>query len=346
MMIKKVNKEEFKELFDELKTRYNIVAPVLKDKNKKSLIEYHYINDFTRIVRDKQPDSSPKNIIFPQNTPVGNYNKNTQYYDKDKETLILGVRSCDIEAIKTLDQVFIEDEMYIDTTYKNRREKITLVGLSCPDRNESCFCDTLGLDPVESDYAPLYMFKEENEFWIKVKDEEFESIFANLPDGDQKKLSELIEKRTNTFKESSFELDIPIPLPEKEMFEADIWEEMSEKCLGCGICTYYCPTCYCFNFIWEGEDGEFTKYKNWDSCMFAAYSAHASGHNPRDSKDKRYRNRIMHKFSYHPLNYEGLGCVGCGRCIDRCPVNLDIRKALKLTETYLLDKGGAKNGKN
>jgi ferredoxin len=49
----------------------------------------------------------------------------------------------------------------------------------------------------------------------------------------------------------------------------------------------------------------------------------------------------MHKFSYHPLNYEGLGCVGCGRCIDRCPVNLDIREALKLTEQFLDEKGGA-----
>jgi len=346
MMIKKIDKNQFKELFDKLKENYNIAAPVLIDKNKKTLVEYHYIDDFDKIDWDEQADSSPKNIIFPQNAPVGNDYKEKQYYDTEQDTLILGVRSCDIEAIKTLDQVFIEDEMYIDKNYKARRDKITLVGLSCPQRNKSCFCDTLGFNPVESNYAPLYIFKDGNEFWIKVKDKKFESVFENLPDGNQDKLEELIEKRINTFKESSFELDIPIPLPEKEMFEADIWEEMSEKCLGCGICTYYCPTCYCFNFIWEGKDGESTKYKNWDSCMFSTYSAHASGHNPRDSKEKRYRNRIMHKFSYHPLNYEGLGCVGCGRCIDRCPVNLDIREALKLTEKYLEEKGGAKSGKD
>jgi ferredoxin len=346
MMIKKVNKEGFKEHFDKLKKEYNIAAPVLMEKGKKELIEYGYVDDFSDIIWDQQPDSSPKNIIFPQNNLLGNDFEGHPAYDKQQSTLVLGVRSCDLEAVKVLDQVFIEDEMYVDESYKKRRDKTIMVGISCPERQGSCFCDTLGLDPVESDYAPIYMYKEGDEFWIKVKDSDYEEIFSELPEGEPAKLEELIEKRRDKFAKSSFDLDIPIPLPEKEMFEADIWEEMAEKCLGCGVCTYYCPTCYCFNFFWEGEDGESTKYKNWDSCMFASYSVHASGHNPRDGKDKRYRNRIMHKFSYHPLNYEGLGCVGCGRCIDRCPVNLDIREALKLTEQYLLEKGGAESEKD
>ena len=346
MMVKKVNKEGFKKFFNNIKKEYNIAAPVLMEKGKKELIEYGYVDDFNDIIWDEQPDSSPKNIIFPQNNLLGNDFEGHPAYDEKQSTLVLGVRSCDLEAVKVLDQVFIEDEMYVDESYKKRREKTIMVGISCPERQGSCFCDSLGLDPVESDYAPIYLFKEKDDFWIKVKDTDYEDIFSDLPKGEPAELEKLIEKRRDKFEKSSFELDIPIPLPEKEMFEADIWEEMAEKCLGCGVCTYYCPTCYCFNFFWEGEDEESTKYKSWDSCMFASYSVHASGHNPRDGKDKRYRNRIMHKFSYHPLNYEGLGCVGCGRCIDRCPVNLDIREALKLTEQYLLEKGGAESGKD
>ncbi len=346
MMVKKVNKEEFKKFFNKIKKEYNIAAPVLMEKGKKELIEYGYVDDFNDIIWDHQPDSSPKNIIFPQNNLLGNDFEGHPAYDEKQSTLVLGVRSCDLEAVKVLDQVFIEDDMYVDESYKKRREKTIMVGISCPERQGSCFCDSLGLDPVESDYAPIYLFKEGDDFWIKVKDIDYEDIFSDLPKGEPAELEKLIEKRRDKFAKSSFELDIPIPLPEKEMFEADIWEEMAEKCLGCGVCTYYCPTCYCFNFFWEGEDEESTKYKSWDSCMFASYSVHASGHNPRDGKDKRYRNRIMHKFSYHPLNYEGLGCVGCGRCIDRCPVNLDIREALKLTEQYLLEKGGAESGKD
>ncbi len=346
MMVKKVNKDGFKELFNKLKEEYNIAAPILREKGKKELIEYGYVDTFEDIIWDQQPDSSPKNIVFPQNSYLGNDFEGHTAYDDGKKTILLGVRSCDIEAIKVLDQVFIEDEMYVDENYKNRLDKTIIMGLSCPERQSSCFCDTLGLDPVESDYVPIYLFKDDGNFWIKVKDSQYEELFNGLPEGEQDKLNKLLEERRAKFKESSFELDIPIPLPEKEMFEADIWQEMTEKCLGCGVCTYYCPTCYCFNFFWEGEGGESQKYKSWDSCMFSSYSVHASGHNPRDSKDKRYRNRIMHKFSYHPLNYEGLACVGCGRCIDRCPVNLDIREALKMTEEYLLEKGGAESGKD
>ena len=346
MMVKKVTTEGFKELFDQLKKDYNIAAPMLIKKGKKELIEYGYVKNFADIIWDKQPDSSPKNIIFPQNSYLGNDFAGDADFDDGKDTIILGVRSCDIEAIKVLDQVFIEDDMYVDENYKKRRDKTIIVGLSCPDRQTSCFCDSLGLDPVESDYAPIYLFKENDEFWIKVNKAEYEKLFDGLPEGNEEKLKKIFKKRKEKFADSSFELDIPIPLPEKEMFAADIWQEMTEKCLGCGICTYYCPTCYCFNFFWEGEDDESQKYKSWDSCMFASYSVHASGHNPRDGKDKRYRNRIMHKFSYHPLNYEGLACVGCGRCIDRCPVNLDIREALKMTEEYLLEKGGAESGKD
>jgi len=346
MMIKKISKERFKKLFDELKEEYNIAAPILKDKGKEKILEYDFINDFDQIVWDRQPDSSPKNIIFPQNSMLGNDYKGSKYYDDNLSTIIMGVRSCDIEAVKVFDQVFIEDDSYIDDSYKNRRDKTIIMGISCAEREDSCFCDSLGLDPIESDYAPVYIFKDEDEFFIKIKDEKYEDLFEDLPKGDQAQLKALKKQRKEEFNESSFTLDIPTPLPEKEMFEADIWEEMTEKCLGCGVCTYYCPTCYCFNFFWEGEDGESTKYKSWDSCMFSSYSVHASGHNPRDSKGKRYRNRIMHKFSYHPLNYEGLACVGCGRCIDRCPVNLDIREALKMTEEYLLEEGGDESGKD
>ena len=340
MMLKKIDNKQFQELFNKLKQQYNIAAPILQKKGKKELIEYSFIDNFEDIIWDKQPDTSPKNIIFPQNTLIGNDYSNKKY-DNNKKTIILGVRSCDLRAIETLDQVFIEDEMYTDQNYKDMRDNTILIGLSCKQREETSFCDVLGIDAIESDNAPIYLFKEENNFWIKVKEKEYEKLFNELPDGNKNEFEKLINKRRENFNESSFDLDIPVPLPEKEIFKSEIWKEMSEKCLSCGVCTYYCPTCYCFNFFWEGEGEESTKYKNWDSCMFSSYTVHASGHNPRDSKDKRYRNRIMHKFSYHPLNYEGLGCVGCGRCIDRCPVNLDIREALKLTEQFLVEKGGA-----
>jgi hypothetical protein len=110
MMLKKINSSQFEKLFNKLKKDYNIAAPILHQKGKKELIEYSVIDDFNKIVWDKQPDTSPKNIIFQQNTLLGNDYEENKEYDNDKITIVLGVRSCDLAAIKTFDQVFIEDE--------------------------------------------------------------------------------------------------------------------------------------------------------------------------------------------------------------------------------------------
>ncbi len=72
-----------------------------------------------------------------------------------------------------------------------------------------------------------------------------------------------------------------------------------------------------------------TRYKNWDACQLAGFTVHASGHNPRDTQDKRYRQRIMHKFSYYPEKFGKTLCVGCGRCIRHCPVDMSLLAVVK-----------------
>jgi len=58
--------------------------------------------------------------------------------------------------------------------------------------------------------------------------------------------------------------------------------------------------------------------------MYPEYTLQASGYNPRPERMNRMRNRAYHKYNYCPKNYEVTACVGCGRCIDNCPVNIDI----------------------
>jgi ferredoxin len=62
----------------------------------------------------------------------------------------------------------------------------------------------------------------------------------------------------------------------------------------------------------------------WDSCMCSEYTLQASGYNPRPERMNRVRNRVYHKYNYYPKNFDIIACVGCGRCIDNCPVNIDI----------------------
>ena len=74
------------------------------------------------------------------------------------------------------------------------------------------------------------------------------------------------------------------------------------------------------------------RVRNWDSCMYSLFTLHVSGHNPRSSQKERWRQRLMHKFNYGPNRTGDFLCVGCGRCVVHCPVNIDIRQLMKTVE--------------
>ncbi|UCG91125.1 MAG: 4Fe-4S dicluster domain-containing protein, partial [candidate division WOR-3 bacterium] len=112
-------------------------------------------------------------------------------------------------------------------------------------------------------------------------------------------------------------------------FDGSYWETLHQKCLGCGICTYFCPTCHCFDINDEVIKSHGRRVRTWDSCMFPLFTLHASGHNPRPTKKERMRQRIIHKFNYSKKYYGKTFCVGCGRCIINCPVNVDVRRIVK-----------------
>jgi len=112
-------------------------------------------------------------------------------------------------------------------------------------------------------------------------------------------------------------------------FENPIWATIHGKCLACGTCTWMCPTCHCFDISDEVKGNDGVRIRSWDSCMFPLFTKETSGHNPRTSQKERWRQRVMHKFKYYVDNFNAIACVGCGRCVMSCPVNLDIRKVVE-----------------
>jgi sulfhydrogenase subunit beta (sulfur reductase) len=105
---------------------------------------------------------------------------------------------------------------------------------------------------------------------------------------------------------------------------ADFWTRVSSACLSCGICTFVCPTCYCFDICDDTLFGKGTRSRVWDACTFTDFTLEASGHNPRTQVYQRLRQKFCHKYSYHIRKYGVISCVGCGRCTRYCPVNIDI----------------------
>ena len=130
-----------------------------------------------------------------------------------------------------------------------------------------------------------------------------------------------------------FKVNDELTEDELKVFHSKIWEQLAAGCLSCCICTYVCPTCHCYDICDYQETEERTqRYRCWDSCMAKDFTLMAHG-SPRKTKVERFRQRYMHKLVYFPENNEGeYACVGCGRCLQKCPVQLNIVKVAKALE--------------
>lgn len=275
------------------------------------------------VIGGELPRKSAKGLMFPQSEVVLRYKTNGDGKVEVQDvtgfahpTVLIGTHACDAAAMSVLDAVFGWD--YKDKFYIERRENTTIVTIGCRGLiDESCFCTSVGLGPDSRQGSDVFAMKEESG----------DLIFEAVTD----KGEALIELTANLFEEAE-SLPAPSEPEEKafdlndikcwldENFESDFWSEMSLSCVGCGTCTFLCPTCHCFDIVDETNGSEGVRRKNWDSCQFGLFTAHASGHNPRSAQSERFRQRIMHKFKYYVEKFDQTLCVGCGRCVRACPV--------------------------
>lgn len=256
---------------------------------------------------------------------------------EEKPVAIFGVRPCDARAISLLDKVFGGDLR--DPYYWRRRGQTSLVGLACNTPPwENCFCLSVegsphgeeGLDILLTDLGDRYYVKTltgSGEKLVEVAKELFKS-----PRPEDKKTVEathtrarekLVRRLQGTKKERASRL--------KEMFDSSLWEEASMSCIRCGICTYLCPSCHCFDINDEVDSASPLRGKRvrtWDNCQFPDFTMHSSGHNPRPDRASRLRQRLLHKFWYFVENFDEVMCTGCGRCISLCPVGIDLIQVL------------------
>jgi sulfhydrogenase subunit beta (sulfur reductase) len=240
------------------------------------------------------------------------------------EQVIFGVRPCDARGVKAMDALFIDTEP-VDAYYAKRREQTTMIGLACKEMADTCFCTSVGGAPDDASEVDLMLTEVDGGFAVQAVTEKGKVLL----DG--------IELTDVTGDPPKPVLTDPIPYPEMAawppQFNDSYWADMSERCLSCRICAYVCPTCRCFDVRDEAlpsENGssQFERIRCWDSCAGEVYREIAGGHNPRAAKGERMRNRFFCKFYYYPEQYGPVACTGCGRCIDSCPVNIDITEVM------------------
>jgi len=216
-----------------------------------------------------------------------------------------------------------------DPYFLNKREKTTLIGLACLEPGVNCFCTSVGGGPASTEGLDILLTDLGEDYLLQVLTEKggkiklsVEELLEEAAEDDLDTAEKLVKEATSKIGRSINTDGIQEKLP--ELWESPLWKNLSNSCLGCGICTFLCPTCHCFDIQDEMEGLEGRRCRVWDSCMFEEYTLHASGHNPRPSRRERLRNRINHKYSYFVQNFGKIACVGCGRCIDLCPVNIDV----------------------
>lgn len=277
---------------------------------------------------------SPKEVVFPQWETLYTFEEDQVNEVKlaARETLLFGARPCDARALELLDRVFtwegIEDPYYL-----RRREKTCVVALACNTPGEACFCSSVGGSPVGEVGADVLAFDLGEQLYLRALTERGEALLKEASTITEKATEEKKQAVQQVAAEAEKQLQA-IPIPEdlavlKESFDAEIWENLGQKCLGCGTCAYVCPTCHCFDITDETKKGAGRRVRSWDSCAFSLFTLHGSGHNPRITQAARYRQRVLHKFLYCPENFGEAFCVGCGRCITNCPAGLDLRAVLE-----------------
>ena len=282
-------------------------------------------------------DKSPKDVLFPQWEDLMHFRMEgrtielTEQQRCDEDYVIFGIRACDIRAFKVLDRVFLADP--VDTYYAARREHGVLVAMACGEPQESCFCMTFGIDPAQPE-ADIVLWKKDDLCYAQAYTERGESLMSSWDteeagDGDADAVKDEIRGRIDAQPFAHLDLTGLDGDHLTELFNSPRWERLSMPCLGCGTCTFVCPTCQCYDIRDYDTGHGVQRYRCWDSCMYSDFTLMAAT-TPRPTQMQRYRQRFMHKLCYFPANNDGMySCVGCGRCVKKCPMNLNIVKVIK-----------------
>ncbi len=278
-----------------------------------------------------------KQFFFPPRISLMKARKNGEWKaEKNSEAApriaMIGVRPCEIAAIKVQDLAFLRDD-FTDPFYSDRRKNAFLLAVNCLHPGGTCFCDSMGTGPKASANFDLALTELDDAFLLEIGSEAGKEILKGLPlkPADPSQLGKAEQGLTAAKGKMGRRMDTR-DLPDlllKNLNHPE-WEAVSQRCMSCASCTLVCPTCFC----WDTQDhtslsgNETERERVWDSCFNPGYSSVAMGGNNRPNTRSRYRQWLSHKFGSWKEQYGVLGCVGCGRCITWCPVKIDVTEEI------------------
>ncbi|MCX7920896.1 MAG: anaerobic sulfite reductase subunit AsrA [Clostridia bacterium] len=337
----RLSNEKFNKLLDGLKGEYKIYAPIRFPKRGRfsdtDLIRYGEINKVEDVVWIEKSNYSPKEIVFPITQTLFYFTE-----DEFKESMVhnkkilIFLRPCDINGMRRLDTIFLNNGPIKDVYYERLREKVKFVMMECKDGFENCFCVSTNSNYTQ-DYSIAVRFTS-NEVFCELKDESFQQFFSNL--GTE------MNFKPEYIEENSVKVQLPeVDKITTEFFNHDMWKEYSKRCIGCGRCNMACITCSCFtnsDIAYEENPNAGERRRVWAGCHIDKFTDMAGGHSFRQDYSSRMRFKTMHKIYDYKKRFGEHMCVGCGRCDDICPEYISFSNCInKVSKTLKEDESNA-----
>ncbi len=336
MADKRIDKADFYKLLEKLAAEHDVFAPV---RDGASLVWSRVTPQQEIELEFTNTDLSPKAFLFPQTERLMHFKNDSGDPEgmimqeepgiSDKQVL-LNIRPCDAKAFSVLDHVFERDEKTMDVYWKDKRDKTVLIGLACKDPCPTCFCTSVECGPHYEEGLDVLLVDLGDRLLVRPLTDTGESLTADLEQAEPGDTEDAAKQKEAA--EAAITRGIAMESIRArnvlEEYEHPCFDRIFESCINCGTCTFYCPTCHCFDIQDETQDDFGQRIRVWDTCMSWLFTQHTSGHNPRGAKKDRVRQRFMHKFKYMPDKFGVIGCVGCGRCTSKCPVNIDVRSVV------------------
>lgn len=310
----------------------------------------HTLGSFRPVEPLKSLVFRPREFIGPITTPFDAASDSAQALaDKQgrpsepsslQERIVIGVKNCDLSALKIHDYVFLKTEP-VDPFYAEAREKTIIVSCDCTDACDVCFCPAVGEQPYVKDGFDINISPLSGGFVVESGSERGKKLLKDmeqyLEPADEATVQERDRKRAEMTQRvceqavaKGLECGTDFQKAIQKTSESKLWDDFAENCVECGACNFVCCTCHCF-LLADGfsKDRIPARVKQWDSCLYRNFAKVAGGANPRRHRAERLYNRFDKKFNFFREILGTYACNGCGRCVEACAGKIDIRDVLK-----------------
>ena len=312
-----ISKDKIPEFLSALMAKYTVVAPIDRGDAPAEFRELAPGDE--PILDGSEMMMTPKDYLLPRYEVLlkvrseEGQTRVESVIPEDKPRVMMGMWLADAQAVQVLDRVFL-DEKFADPYYAARRENLTLVATMPAEPRWSWFSSSVddvetwkkNVDAVMYDLGDSYYFETITDKGSPL----IEGVFFTEPTEAQSAKKDDIWRNFKSFNVLPFADE---KLYERLEWDNPIWAEIAQKCIGCGTCSYMCPSCSCFDIQDEVCGACVERYRCRDTCQFEDFTLMGAGHNPRAAQLPRSRQRLLHKFKYQHEQFGVVGCTGCGR---------------------------------